>query len=290
MGSTAMQRATIILPLASALVATAAATAGSRVGEAFQITTDREMEQHGNRVGSQRGTSTDRDSYVERVAAVRPDGVVLEYDLPENANPDDRSSNWQFPFQVLKAPDGTIRLLNAPELATRIDRWLKAAGMSRAACGKLVFTWNAFRIDCDPQSTIRWLAAVALPDRLEAGTTFSDPDARTSTTLRQASADRLVATLPIDPAALRRQRAQTDVAVAELMHKALTLDAALKAHEAETVTGTIEITFDLDSVGRAHRRTRVKTVQIAWPNGRIDTQTVTDTLMRTPILADSKSS
>lgn len=65
------------------------------------------------------------------------------------------------------------------------------------------------------------------------------------------------------------------------MHKALTLDAALKAHEAETVTGTITITFDLDTAGRARRRTRVKMIQIAWPNGRIDTQTVTDTLTRT---------
>lgn len=285
-----MQRAAIILALASALLATATAPPDPRVGKAFQITTDREMEEHGNRVDSQRGTSTDRDSYVERVAAVRPDGVVLEYDLPGNATSDDRASNWQFPFQVLKARDGTLRLLNAPELAARINRWLEAAGMSRAVCGKLIFTWNAFRIDCDPQSTIRWLATVTLPDRLEAGTAFTDPDALTSTTLRQSSADRLVATLPIDPAAIRRQRAQTDIGVAELMHKALTLNAALKAHEVETVTGTIDITFDLDSAGRTRRRTRVKTVQIAWPNGRIDTQTVTDTLMRTPISVASKSS
>lgn len=284
-----MQRAAIILALASALVATAATTPGTRVGETFKITTDREMEEHGNRDDSQRGTSTDRDSYVERVAAVRPDGVVLEYDLPANTTPDDRASNWQFPFQVLKTRDGTIRLLNAPELAGRIDRWLKTAGMPRAACGKLIFTWNAFRIDCDPQSTIRWLATVTLPDRLKAGSFFTDPDARAPTRLRQGSADRLVATLAVDPEAIRRQRAQTDVGVAELMHKALTLDAALKAHEAETVTGTITITFDLDSAGRTRRRTRAKMVQIAWPNGRIDTQTVTDTLMRTPLSAASKS-
>lgn len=282
-----MQKAVIMLALATALVA--AAPPGPRVGQAFQIKTDREMEEHGNRVDSQRSTSTDRDSYVERVAAVRPDGVVLEYDLPADATSNERASNWQFPFRVLKASDGTLRLLNESELIARVDRWLKAAGMSRAACGKLIFTWNAFRIECDPQSTIRWLATVTPPDRLGAGTPSTDPDAGTPTTLRQASADRLVATLPVDPAAVRRQRAETDVGVAELMHKPLTLDAALKAHEAETITGTITITFDLDSAGRMRRRTRVRTVQTAWPNGRIDTQTVTDTLTHTP-LSDGRAS
>ena len=279
-----------MLALAAALFATADANPSARVGEAFRITTDREMEEHGNRDDSQQGSSTDRDSYVERVAAVRPDGVVLEYDLPPEATSDDRASNWQFPFQVLKAQNGALRLLNAPELAERIDHWLKAAAMPRAACGKLIFTWNAFRINCDPQSIIPWLATVTLPDRLEAGTSFTDPDARAPTMLRQASADRLVATLAVDPAAIRRRRAETDLGVAELMHKALTLDTALRAHEAETVTGTITITFDLDSAGRTRQRTRVETVRIAWPNGRIDTQTVTETLMRTPLSDASKSS
>ena len=278
-----MQRATIILSIASTLVATAAATPSPRVGETFQIATDREMEEHGNRNDSGRASSTDRDSYVERVAAVRPDGVVLEYDLPANASSEDRASNWQFPFQVLKGTDGTLRLLNAPELAGRVDRWLKAAGIKRAACGKLIFTWNAFRIECDPQSTIRWLATVTLPDRLEAGSSFTDPDAQAPAMLRLGSANTLVITLAVDPAAVIRERAQTDVGVAELMHKTLTLAAALKAHEAEKVTGTITITFDLDAAGRTRGRTRVRVVQIAWPNGRVDTQTVTETLARTPL-------
>lgn len=278
-----MQRATIILSLALTLAATAAATPGPRVGEAFQIASDREMEEHGNRDDSGRSTSTDRDSYVERVTAVRPDGVVLEYDLPSKATSDDRASNWQFPFQVLKPPDGRLRLLNAPELSGRVDRWLKAAGMPQTACGKLIFTWNAFQIECDPQSAIRWLATVTLPDRLEAGSSFTDPDAQAPATLRQELANKLVATLAVNPAAILRQRAQTDVGVAELMHKPLTLDAALKAHEAEKVTGTITTTFDLDTAGRARRRTRVRMVQITWPNGRIDTQTVTETVARTPL-------
>ncbi|RYF09217.1 MAG: hypothetical protein EOO77_24345 [Oxalobacteraceae bacterium] len=277
-----MRRATIILALASTLVATAAIPA-PRPGQVFQIATDREMEEHGNRDESGRSTSTDRDSYVERVVTVRSDGVVLDYDLPANATSDERASGWQFPFQVLKAPDGTIRLLNEPELANRIDRWLKAAGMQRAACGKLIFTWNAFRIECDPQSTIKWLATVTLPDRLEAGSTFTDPDAQAPTTLRQGAANKLVATLSVDPATVLRQRAQTDVGIAEIMHKTLTPDAAIKAHAAEKVTGTITVTFDLDAAGRTRRRTRVRMVQVAWPNGRIDTQTVTETVAHTPL-------
>ena len=160
--------------------------------------------------------------------------------------------------------------------------------MPRAICGKLIFTWNAFRIDCDPQSTVRWLATVTLPDNLAVGSSFTDPDARAPVILRQVGADKLLATLQVDPAAIRRQRAETDVGVAELMRKALTMDAALKAHEVETVTGTIAVTFDLDLVGRFRRRSRVRTVQIAWPSGRIDTQTVTETVTRTPLSTVSK--
>ena len=259
-----MLRPALTLFLAAAAVSAAAAPPGLRIGEVFQIASDREMEEHGNRDDSPRGRSTDRDNYIERVEAIRPDGVVLEYDLPADATPAYRASNWQFSFQVLKGRDGTIRLLNAPQLAQRVDHWLKVAGMSRAACGKLIFTWNAFRIDCDPQSAIRWLTTVTLPDRPKAGTTFTDPDARAAGTLRQASPDTLVATLEIDPAVFRHQRAQTDVEVAELMHQALTLDAAVKAHEAETVTGTIIITFDLDAAGRTRKRTRVKTVRVRF--------------------------
>lgn len=284
-----MQLATIMLALASAVVATVTATPAPRVGDAFQINTDRETEEHGNRNDSPQSTSTDRDSYVERVAELRRDGVVLEYDLPASASADDRASTWQFPFRVLKTPDGTLQLLNASELAGRVDRWLKAAGMPRAVCGKLIFTWNAFRIDCDPQSTIRWLAAVALPDNLVVDNPFTDPDARAPVTLRQVGEDELLATLQVYPAAIRRQRAETDVGVAELMHKVLTIDAALKAHESETVTGTITVTFYRDSAGRVSRRTRVRTVQIAWPSGRVDTQTVTETLTRTPLSTASKT-
>jgi hypothetical protein len=88
---------------------------------------------------------------------------------------------------------------------------------------------------------------------------------------------------PIATLTIRRQRAQADVGIAELTHKVLTLDAALEAHEAETVTGTITVTFDLDAAGRTRQRRRVETVLVAWPNGRIDIQTVTSTLAHEPL-------
>lgn len=278
-----MQLATITLALASCVAATAATTSAPRVGDTFRISTDREMEEHGNRVESGQSTSTDRDSYVERVVAVRPDGVVLEYDLLPSVSADGRASTWQFPFQVLKSSDGNIQLLNAQEMEGRVDRWLKAARTTRAVCGKLIFTWNAFRIDCNPQSTIRWLTTVSLPDNLEAGRELTDPDAQAPVTLLSGGADKLVATLQADPATIRRQRAETDVGVAELMREPLTMEAALKAHETEIVTGTIAVTFDLDPMGRPRRRMRVRTIQIAWPDGRIDTQTVTETITRAPL-------
>lgn len=279
-----MQWAKTILPLVATLVATTAATPCQRLGQAFQIVIDREMEAHGNRNESGRSSSTDRESYVERITGMSPNGVVLEYDLPANASSEARISNWQFPFRVIKAADGTLSLLNVRELEGRIDRWLKVAGLQRAACGRQFFVaWNSFRIECDPQSTIRWLATLTLPNSPEAGSSFTDIDSKSPATLRQASSNRLIARLAVDPSTILHQRAEIDVRVAALMHKPLTLQAALKAHDGETVTGTVTVTFEMDTSGQVLRRARVRMVQVAWANGRIDTETITETLSRNPI-------
>lgn len=284
-----MRRVRAVLVILVALAGVPAAARSSQAGNAYEITTDRETEQHGNQATGPESTSTDRDTYVERVKEVRPEGVVLEYDLPKDATREDRARTWQFPFRVFKANNGALRLLNAPELQARVDRWLKAAAMPRTACGRLIFTWNAFRIECDPQSVVRWLETITLPERIDPQAQFTDHDARLPAPLTQLSAGKLIATLPIDPDVIRRERARTDVSVAELMHTPLTFDDALRAHAAETITGTITVTFDVEADGEVRRRTRARVVQTAWENGRVDTETMTDTLTRTPLARDKTS-
>ena len=57
---------------------------------------------------------------------------------------------------------------------------------------------------------------------------------------------------------MRRERAESDVVVAEIMGgEPVTLEAALLARSAEQVTGAITTTLAADGQGRLLRRTRV---------------------------------
>ena len=253
------------------------------VGDTYEITSDRESSQQSNEGSS--GSSTDRDSLIERVVGVRDAGVELEYDLPENATAGDRDSSWQFPVRVFKPARGAPQLLNGPELEARVDAWLKANGMTRAACGQWIFTWNAFRIECDPQSVIKTIEAWDLaPDELRDGASYKDPKARASAPLTKKKGGpdgaTFVAEMAVDPEAVRRERAESDIVVAQLSKKTLTLDAALLARSAEAISGTITITFETDSAGEVRRRAWVTRLEIKGPGPRIETEVVKHVMER----------
>ena len=253
------------------------------IGDTYEITSDRESSQQSNDGSS--GSSTDRDGLIERVVGVRDAGLELEYDLPENAAAGDRASSWQFPVRVFKPARGALQLLNGPELEARVDDWLHANGMTRAACGHWIFTWNAFRIECDPQSVIKTIEAWDLaPDDLRDGALYKDPKASAPAPLsrKKAGADgtTFVVEMALDPEAVRRERAESDIVVAQLSKKTLTLDAALRARSAEAISGTITITFEADSAGEARRRTRVTRLETKGPAARVETQIVKHVMER----------
>jgi hypothetical protein len=89
--------------------------------------------------------------------------------------------------------------------------------------------------------------------------------------------------MPVDPDAFRRARAESDVVVGEIMKKPVSLDAALSRRATEIISGTISIAFETDSVGHVRRRTKVTKLDIKRPDGRSETQTVTETLEQQPI-------
>ena len=62
--------------------------------------------------------------------------------------------------------------------------------------------------------------------------------------------------LEADPAAVRRARAEADVATGEIMQKPVTLEAALRERAKEQVSGTISVTFETDTAGNIRKRTR----------------------------------
>lgn len=152
-------------------------------------------------------------------------------------------------------------------------------------CGRLIFTWNAFRIECDPASAIAIVAPYDLrPTDLRAGAAYRVPDARAGAPLVRRAVGRdhvtFTALFDIDPSAVRHERAQADVDVASLSGTRLTLDAALRAHASEAIAGTITVTFDTDGAGVVVRRTEVTKLDTTERSGIVKTRTVTDSVER----------
>jgi hypothetical protein len=92
--------------------------------------------------------------------------------------------------------------------------------------------------------------------------------------------------MPVDADTVRRARAESDVVVGEIMKKPVSLDAALHERAGEIVSGTISVAFETDPAGNVRRRTKVTKLDIKRPDGRSETQTVTETLERRPISRD----
>jgi hypothetical protein len=205
-----------------------------RVGQTYEITLTRDSAQQGSNDSS--GSSHDTDTIIERVIGLRADGLELQYELPDSATSDERARSWQFPARVFKLLGGPMQLLNGPELETRRDSWLEAAGWSRTVCGQFIFTWNAFRIECDPQSVIKALQSFDL----------RSADVREGAPYLEAEA----------------------------------LGSGKLARKPSGPDGAISIAFETDPVGNVRRRTKVTKLNITGPDGRAETQTVTETLER----------
>lgn len=251
-----------------------------RRGDTFELTLTRDMAQRDNRGGT--ASSHDKDTIIERVVEARADGLVLEYDFPREATAQQRASEWRFPARVFKPALGPMQLLNRAELEARIDGWLKSGGMTRANCGQLIFTWNAFRIDCEPQSVTGMIQRFELASfEVREGASYLDPNAGGPARLtRGSSGPTLVADMAVDPDTVRRGRAETDVGVAQLMRKSLTLEEALRERAKDAVSGTISVKFEMSPGGSVRRRTTVTKLEIRRPDGRLETQTTTETLER----------
>jgi hypothetical protein len=215
---------------------------------------------------SSSGSSNGHDTIVERVMAVRDDGVELVYDLPISTAKEDRRRDWQLPARVFRSNDGSLKLLNADELNGRLEKWLEAAKWDRSVCGKWIFTWNAFFIDCDPQSVLKTISAFDLNSAgLSEGDLYSEPGTLAAgiLTLGKSSANSktLLTEMKIDPDYVRRSSAESDVVVGEIMQKPVTLEDAIKARSSEKISGTVAITLELD--GSAHIKRKIKVTKVA---------------------------
>jgi len=254
---------------------------GPRAGDVYEIRRVSDMTQSDGNGSS--GSSHDADMLVERVIAVRDSGVEVEFDLPTETSAEDRARQWQFPARVLRPPQGPLQLLNAPELTARVDRWLALGSWTRAMCGRWIFTWNAFQIECEPQSVVAALAAVELrQDDVRDGATYRDPVGRGEAVLRrEAGSAAFVAELAVDSDVLRRQQAESDAVLREIMgDRSPALRAAREARAPRRTSGTVRIRFERDDAARTLRRTRVLTLETERMDGVRENRTVTETVER----------
>lgn len=253
------------------------------VGKSFRIVRIAESESKRGDGGS--GTTYDRDTLMERVISVRDDGLELEYDIPPSAKGEERAGNWQFPARVFKPLSGPTQLLNTTELETRLGSWLTKAGWDLSVCGKWIFTWNAFHIDCEPLSVLKMIAAFDLRlESLRAGAPYRDDAASAPAPLVQlahsSDGSKLVAKLEVDPEFVRRAAAEVDVVVAEIYGRTLSLEDAQLQHAADKVSGTMVVTFETDASGQVKLRKTVTTIETVDRKGQKETRKTTETVER----------
>jgi hypothetical protein len=254
-----------------------------QVGDTYEIALAKQTTQHGSNGSS--GSTEDDDKIIERVINVRANGLELEYDLPNTSTANERASNWQFPARIFKPLSGSLQLLNGPELEARLDGWLKVTKLPRTSCGHWIFTWNAFRIECDPQSVIKTVDAFDLKAAgIREGALYLEPDTQSSGTISRKAAGPegaiLTVEVPVDSDAFHRARAEADVVTGEILRKPVTFDAALRERTKETVSGITSVVFEANSSGTVYRRTKTTKLDIKSPNGQSETETIVETLER----------
>ena len=255
-----------------------------RVGDVWEIRIESASSSSDSEGGS--SSSQGHNTLVERVIAVRDDGVEVEFDLPEeDMRAEVRARIWQYPARVLRPPQGPLRLLNRAELEGRVAAWLKRAKLPREACGRWYFTWNAFQIECDPETVIQALAELdRWPDELRDGASYHEPGARSPAALTRKAPTSdppvFVLEMEIDPEAARRDRERGDAALAEILGEAEAARSDVQARSGERISGTITMTFETDAAGRMRRRTKVTELQVEAADGRREPRTVTETVER----------
>ena len=278
-----------LLEAMSALLLTAAHAQGesprsaSKVGDEYRITSRYETSQRDS--NGRPATRGGNNALVERVIGLREGALELEYDLPKAATVEDRSRDWQFPIRVLKPSRAPMQLLNGTELDVRLAAGREAAHFTRADCGRWIFTWQAFRIECDPQAVISTIESLDLGSiDLRDGASYVDAAAGSPGKLRRTGAgpdgETFATTMEVDPEGVRRARAASDVVVNQILGKPVTSDAALREHAAETVSERLRSPSRRTPRGSVRRRTKVTRLEIDGPNGRHETQTATETVER----------
>ena len=256
------------------------ALAEERAGDIYSIRIEQKSEFNGDRSS---GGGTDNNAVQERVIGWHDGGIEIELDLPAGTSAQDRQRQWQLPVRILRRDDGSMKVLNVDELEARIDDWLKFGQMGRESCGTWIFTWNAFKIECDPQSVLYLAGTFDLRIAVSEGTQYQAQVGGELAVLHADPADAmlLVAETPVNADEVRRQLAEADRVSAQLHGKpAVKLEEALKAHAADKIEGTIVTRFRVDANGELVSRQQVVHMVLVEASGARMESTTTTTIER----------
>lgn len=127
-------------------------------------------------------------------------------------------------------------------------------------------------------------AFIGWPDELRDGALWQQEGSRAPAPLRVErpgpGREVFVARMEIDPEAVRRGRAHSDVVAGEILRRGVTPEAAARAHAAEQISGTITTTFEADADGTTRRRTTVTEINVRGQDGNTEHRTIIETVER----------
>lgn len=235
-------------------------------------------------------SSSGRDDRVERIIEVSDLGLIVEFDLPAEKGGERKPIDWQFPARMLINPDGTMTLLNEAELAARNAEWRRLAGIEESACGQWYFTWNAFKIECDPQSVVANLEIYSLrygmpAEGLELAFANTLSPARLRDCSDEGGAVTLCADYLLDPEKIRESRIENDKIVASMLGKD-TRSGAASDRVSEQIEGTLELRLYLNDQGHVWKRIVSSTIKTTLASGEVETSTTREELTRSLVSRD----
>ncbi len=266
-----------------------ASSGSARVGDVYEIL--RSYENNSEKNGEFSGSSNGKSTIIERVIRVEQDGFELQYEEPLVADGKRQARNWQLPARVYRPLNGAPTLLNAAELEARVDPWLKQGKMTRTACEQWIFTWNAFKIECDPASALGIIEQFNLWSfNLSTGHQYEDGDALTAVPLRLKSSNAqgsiYMAELQIDPEKVKRAQAESDVVVRKIMGETKSLEDALAQQDTQKISGTISVEIETNPSGQIRKRTNVTKLRVEEAGGEVETRTSKVIVERKPAASD----
>lgn len=233
------------------------------------------------------GSSRTQNAILERNIGKSSEGLELEYfylqpDIPEN-------EAWKLPARVLTIPGISTKLLNEPEIATRLNEYLNKYPDIREKCGEAVFTWAAFQINCGTNHVIDIIKSYNLHlGELYEGKDYVEAGAIASVPLKQKPLSNsnfiYKAKLILDPKYIQAEHEQSMQQVAEIMGKSL--DAMMKSSlrltgdETPGFSGTRIVTIEVASGGAVVKLQRETTIKIKGGKEFEETRTQNETLTR----------